>query len=100
MAKLSVGVRAELRLFAFLLGNGTLCLDVLDNIDYIEQCGEDPSALEQMFAIWANHIEIADNGSVLNGDIAARRAAQWLRRYHDAEYVVEPPFEDWELELA
>ncbi|WP_435830459.1 DUF7677 family protein [Micromonospora echinospora] len=28
------------------------------------------------------------------------RAAQYVRRYCDPDYVVDPPFEDWETELV
>lgn len=99
MTKLPTQLRGELRLFAFFLGNGTLSSDVLDDFDYTAQCGDDPSALEQVFAIWSNVLELDQSGNATNAAEAAKRAAQWLRRYLDDTYVVSPPFEEWELEL-
>lgn len=32
---LSIDVRAHLRFFAFLLGNGTLALPILEDVDYL-----------------------------------------------------------------
>lgn len=98
MAKLSEEVRAHLRLFAFYLANGTLCLDVLDGFDYssLLQWG---SSLEQVVAIWSNVLEVDESGSVLNEDEAARRAAQYIRSMVDPNYIVEPPFQAWEIEL-
>ena len=59
----------------------------------------EPSALEQMYAIFANVIELDEDGSVLNAKYAERRAAQWLRRYMDSRYEILPPLENWESEL-
>lgn len=84
-------------MFSFFLANRTLQLTVLDGVDYARLFVE-PSALEQTYAIFANVLEIDDNGRV-NDARASLRAAQYIRSYVDQSYVVEPPFEDWELEL-
>ena len=31
--------------------------------------------------------------------VSDRRAAQWIRSYCEPTYKVEPPFEQWEMEL-
>ena len=98
MAKLSHDISAEFRLFAFYLANGTLGLDVLEGIDYTDLLLE-PSALEMIFAIFANTLEIDENGKVLNAADSHKRVAQYIRTWDDREYVVEPPFESWETEL-
>ena len=99
-SKLSEDVRSRLRFLAFYIVNGTLCDDVIpDKMDYSAVL-EDPSALEMTFAIWSNVLELDEEGNVINDDLATRRAAQFVRRFVDPQYVVEPPFEDWELELA
>ena len=98
MAKLSHDISAELRLFAFYLANGTLCLEILDGIDYSDVFGQ-PSALEMIFAIFANTLEIDENGKVLNAAHCHKRIAQYIRTWFDRNYIVEPPFEDWETEL-
>jgi hypothetical protein len=99
MAKLSTSVSGSVRLFAYVIANGTLCEEVMGEIDY-DDVLMDPSVLEQMFAIFLNVLELDDAGRVLNDGFAARRAAQWLRKcYDEGGYVVEPPFERWELEL-
>jgi len=99
VAKLSRDVRFQLRLFAFFLANGTVDWELLgDGYEY-ESLFENPSDLERVFTIWSNVLELDAEGNVLNPDEAKRRAAQYIRRFVDPEYVVEPPFADWELEL-
>ena len=61
--------------------------------------GDEPSAMEAAFAIFLNVLELAAQGRVTNAKHAEHRAAQFLRRYCDGTYEVEPPFEDWEVEL-
>ena len=92
-------VRASLRFFAFYIANGTLDVDLLDGIDYRPHLFEFGSALEQVFAIFANVLQVDENGAVVNEGDAQRRAAQWVREYCDPDYQVEPPFEPWETEL-
>jgi hypothetical protein len=71
---------------------------LLDRIDY--SCiFEEPSALEQAYAIFMNVLEVDATGQVLNAKHAERRAAQYIRSYVDKGYVVEPPLEDWEVHL-
>ena len=102
MPKLSIDFRAELRLFAFYLSNGSLssfCPDVLsDDFDFSHVLCE-PSLLEAVFAVYGNTIEINEDGKVTNGDHVHRRVAQFIRQMFDQNYVVDPPFEPWEFEL-
>lgn len=101
MAQLSPEVRSACRFFAFFLGNGTLGInDVLDGIDYKEFLLDFGSTLERTFAIFVNVLDVQADGKVSNEAAAGRRAAQWLRQYNDPSYVVTPPFEEWEVELA
>jgi len=44
-------------------------------------------------------LELDADGTVLNASHAEYRAAQFIRRYFDRAYRVDPPFERWELEL-
>lgn len=98
MQKLSHSFSGALRTFSFWIANGTVGLPLLQGIDY--SCiFEDPSALERSYAIFANVIEMDDQGTVLNAKYAERRAAQYIRSYVDSSYQVEPEFEDWEIEL-
>lgn len=99
MAKLPCDLRSSLRLFAFYLGNGTFDLDLLDGIDYRENLMRDGSALEMVFAIYTNILEIDDAGEVVDGR-AQDRVGQFIRHYCDPSYVVDPPFEPWETELV
>ncbi|MGA3489545.1 hypothetical protein ACK8GG_16220 [Micromonosporaceae bacterium DT55] len=57
------------------------------------------STLEQVMTIFSSVLDIDEHGQVTNADDAEWRAAQYIRRYCDQEYIVEPPFEAWELEL-
>lgn len=100
MAHLPEDVRSAIRLFAFYVGNGTVDLKLLDGIDYRPALIEFGSDLERVFAIFSNVLDVDDAGRVTNFDQASRRAAQWIRSYLDSGYTVQPPFEDWELELV
>ncbi len=42
----------------------------LEGIDYLSLFGEEPSAIEQVFAIYVNVIELNDKGTVLNAKYA------------------------------
>ena len=97
--RLSHSFSGALRTFAYWVANGTLGQPVLDGIDYSFVLSEEPSALEEVYAIFANVIEMDDVGNVLNAKYAERRAAQWLRSYIEPAYSVVPPFEDWEVHL-
>ncbi|WP_421915618.1 DUF7677 family protein [Nonomuraea polychroma] len=48
--------------------------------------------LEMVFTIYTNVLEIDENGQVDDG-YAQYRAAQWIRRYCDPTYVIDPPYE-------
>jgi hypothetical protein len=95
--RLSHSFSGALRTFSYWVANGTLGLPVLDGIDYQSVLSEEPSALERVYAIFANVIEMDDAGNVLNAKYAERRAAQWLRAYLDASYTPTPAFQDWEI---
>lgn len=98
MTKLSNDVNGALRTFAFWLANGTVGHQLLEGVDYT--CiFKEPSALEQVMAIFANVIELDEHGHVLNAKYAEQRAAQYIRSYVDGQYKVQPAFEDWEIQL-
>lgn len=60
---------------------------------------EESSFIEAAYAVFMNNIEMDGNGKVLNYKYAEKRAAQYIRRYYEPGYIVEPPFEVWETEL-
>jgi hypothetical protein len=96
--KLSHSVSGAIRQFSFWLANRTAGLPLLEGVDY--SCiFEEPSALEQTYAIFANVLEFDGSGQVQNAKHAEHRAAQFIRSYVDPAYTVEPEFEDWEVEL-
>lgn len=98
MKKLSRSFSGALRTFSFWIVNGTVGYPLLEGIDY--SCiFEEPSMMEQAYAIFANVIEMDDDGNVLNAKYAEKRAAQFIRSYVDKDYVVEPPLEGWEVAL-
>ncbi|MFF5019886.1 hypothetical protein [Streptomyces sp. NPDC001165] len=100
MSKIPLDLRASIRHFAFTLGNGTLDIQLLGDIDYRPALVAFGSELEMVFTIFTNLLEVDEGGTVTNYDHAARRAAEWIREYCDPDYVVEPAFADWETELA
>ena len=96
---LSHQLSGALRTFSYWVANGTVGLPLLGGIDYRKAMLDEPSLMEQAYAIFANVIELNERGEPVNAKYAERRAAQYIRRYCDPSYVVEPPFEDWECEL-
>lgn len=97
--RVSHSFSGALRTFSYWVANGTLGQPILDGIDYTFVLSDEPSALERVYAIFANVIEMDDGGNVLNAKYAERRAAQWLRSYIDPDYSAMPAFEDWEIHL-
>jgi hypothetical protein len=95
--KLSNSFSDALRTFAYFLSSGTHYQ--LEGIDYLKLYGEEPSAIELAFAIYTNVIELDEEGTVLNAKYAEKRAIDSIRAYCDPSFKVEPPYEDWEIEL-
>ncbi|WKA61759.1 DUF7677 family protein [Pectobacterium aroidearum] len=95
--KLSHSFSSALRTFAYFMASGTQ--NTLEGIDYLSLYGEEPSAFEQVFAIYANVLELDEDGNVLNAKYAEKRATDYLRQYCDPNFTVAPPYEDWEVEL-
>jgi hypothetical protein len=95
--KLSSGFSGALRTFAYFMSSGTH--DMLEGVEYLSLYGSEPSAIEMVYAIFANVLELDENGLVLNAQHAQKRATDYLRAYCDRNFKVDPPFEDWELKL-
>ncbi len=95
--KLSSSFSGALRTFAYFMASGTQ--DTLEGIDYLSLYGEEPSAIEMVFAIYVNVLELDEDGTVLNAKYAEKRATDSLRAYCDAEFVVSPPYAEWETTL-
>ena len=72
---------------------------MLKGINYLELYPDEPSAIEMAYAIFANVIEMDENGQVLNGQYAQKRATDYIRSHCNPSFKVEPPYEDWEMEL-
>jgi hypothetical protein len=95
--KLSHSFSGALRTFAYFMSSGTQY--TLKGIDYLDLYGKEPSAIEQVFAIYVNVIELDENGMVLNAKYAEKRATDYLRSYCDRNFIVSPAYEDWEVAL-
>jgi hypothetical protein len=97
LAKLSPQFSGALRQFSYWVAARTVGLPLLEGVDY--SCiFKEPSALEAVYAIFANVIELDDDGNVLNAKWAERRAAQYILRYVKG-VMPDPPLEDWETAL-
>ena len=72
---------------------------MLEGVDYLSLYGSEPSAIEQVYAIYANVLELDENGQVMNDRYAQKRATDYLRSYCDPNFKVEPPYKDWETAL-
>ena len=97
MTKISPQFSGALRTFAYWIANRSVGYPLLDDVNY-SSIFEEPSALEQVFAIFANVIELDEAGNVLNAKWAEHRAAQYILQYVTGK-PVEPAFEGWEVEL-
>ena len=95
--KLSNSFSGALRTFAYFMSSGSHSM--LKGVDYLSLYGKEPSAIEQVYAIFANVLELDESGQVLNAQHAQKRATDYLRAYCDPSFKVEPPYADWELEL-
>ncbi|MGZ3756768.1 MAG: DUF7677 family protein [Mucilaginibacter sp.] len=95
--KLSDSFIGALRTFAYFMASGNQ--NTLEGVDYLSLYGNEPGAIEQVFAIYANVIELDNAGKVLNAKYAEKRATDYLRSYCDPSFRVEPPYEDWEVAL-
>ena len=61
---------------------------------------DSPSQAETCFAIFANVLELDEQGEPINEKYAERRAATWLYRYCTGELPPgEADLEPWECEL-
>ena len=72
---------------------------MLEGVPYLDLYGKEPSAIEQTYAIFANVLELDEKGDISNLKHAEKRAIDYLRSFCDPAFRVEPPFEDWEVEL-
>ena len=97
MQHLSHSFSGALRTFAYFMASGTQY--TLEDINYLDLYGNDPSAIEQVYAIFANVLQLDDTGRVMNAHYAQKRATDYLRAYFDPSFRVEPPYEDWEVAL-
>lgn len=95
--KLSHSFSGALRTFAYFMASGTQY--TLEGVDYLTLYGEEPSAIEQVFAIYVNVLELDEKGTVLNAKYAEKRATDYLRAYCDPSFEVNPPYEEWETNL-
>ena len=95
--KLSNDFSGALRTFAYFMASGSHYM--LKDVEYLDLYGEEPSAIEMVFAIFANVLELDENGKVLNFTYAQQRATDYLRSYCDPEFDISPPYEDWEITL-
>ena len=84
-------------MFSYFLASGTHTR--LESVEYLDLFGEEPSAIEQTYAIFMNVLEYDEAGHVTNMKHAEQRALDYLRSYCDSDFKVEPPLEDWEVAL-
>ncbi|MEZ5323506.1 MAG: hypothetical protein R3F19_00350 [Verrucomicrobiales bacterium] len=90
-------VSGALRTFSYFLSSGTH--NMLEGVDYLDLYGSEPSAIEQVYAIFANVLEFDEAGNIINLKHAEKRATDSLRAYCDPSFEVVPPYEDWEVAL-
>lgn len=97
---LSHGASGALRRFAGWVARGSVGHPMLAGIDYWDELKDSPSQMETCFAIFANVLELDDDGEPVNEKHAERRAAAWLHRYCTGHLPPgEPELEPWEVAL-
>jgi hypothetical protein len=97
---LSHGTSGALRTFAGWVARGTVGLPLLEGIDYWPVLRENPSEMEVIFAIFANVLELDEDGNPTNARYAEHRAAVELYRFCTGEFPAgEARGEDYEFEL-
>ena len=94
--KLSNSVSGAIRTFTYFMSSGTHYM--INDLDYISLYGEEPSAIEQVYAIFINVLETDEDGNVTNFTYAQKRATDYLRMYINREKV-KPEYEQWEIDL-
>lgn len=88
-------VRADSRLFAYMLGNSTLLpRNKGINLEYDGFLLSDNSAIGKVFAVFANNRRKEMSDSNIN---SIGRAAEWIVHECIPEYVIDPPIALWEL---
>lgn len=95
--RLSHRISGAIRTFSYFMASGSHYM--LEGVDYLSLYGEEPSAIEQAYAILINTLKLDSEGNVLNFTHAQKRETDYIRAYCDASYEIEPPLEDWEVEL-
>ena len=95
--RLPHNVSGAFRRFSYFMSSGTHSM--LEGVDYLDLYGSEPSAIELVYAIFANVLEFDDEGNVTNLKHAEKRATDSLRAYCDPSFQVQPPYEDWEIAL-
>lgn len=95
--KVSNDFSGALRTFAYFMASGSHYM--LEDCNYLSLYGEEPGAIEIPYAIFANVLEMNDEGQVLNFTYAQRRATDYIKYYCDPSFIVSPPYEVWEQQL-
>lgn len=73
---------------------------MLEGIDYWDALRQSPSQMETCFAIFANVLQLDEQGDPVNEKHAERRAATWLFQYCTGKLPPgEPALEAWECAL-
>lgn len=99
-SQLSHGASGAIRRFAGWVARGSVGHPMLDGINYWDELKDSPSQMEACFAIFANVLELDDQGEPANEKYAERRAALWLYQYCTGELPPgEPELEPWECQL-
>ena len=68
--KLSHSLSGALRTFAYFMSSGSHYM--LQEVNYLELYGNDPTAIEIAYAIYINVLELDEHGTVLNAKYAEK----------------------------
>jgi hypothetical protein len=94
--KLGIDAQRAIRFFTETLITGDLGPD--DSRDGRSKLFlKEPSVVGQAMAVFLYHLELAEDGRVLNHDAAERRVRQYIQWQTCPSELPEPPFQDEEL---
>lgn len=98
--KISSGASGAIRRFAGWVARGSVGHPLLEGINYWDELADSPTQMEAVFAIFANVLELDEDGEPTNEKYAERRAATFLYRYCTGQLPPgEPELQPWECEL-
>ncbi|QRP45283.1 hypothetical protein [Amycolatopsis sp. FDAARGOS 1241] len=79
--RLPTAASGTIRRIAAWVARGWVGHPLVDDIEYWQTLTDEPTAMEHLFAIFANVLQLGEDGEPLNEEYAERRAATSVFQY-------------------